>query len=156
MTKKFEYTAHSFEIEITNSAIKRVGLEKFKGVLKSAFKIYIIKYRKEFIYIGHTKTYLSSRFSLGFKATLTVGNNGYHGYKWIKSHRGKKLDLIVFTFPNMIDKIDREIVETIEAELVFQVRTKYGRWPECQNEIHFFNKEKSLIKFSEKLFKEIC
>jgi predicted GIY-YIG superfamily endonuclease len=155
MKNKFHYTKQEFNIEITETAIKPVGSPKFVGISKDAFKIYIIKYDNGFLYIGITKTYLSSRFSLGFNATKKVGHNGYHGYKWIKSHRGKHLNLIVITFPNMTAKGDRELVETIEAELVFQARHEYGKWPECQNEIHFYNNGADVIAFSEKLFKEI-
>ncbi len=155
MKNKLIYIKQKFNIEITETSIKPVDSTKFVGVSKDAFKIYIIKYETDVLYIGITKTYLSSRFTLGFNATKAVGHNGYHGYKWIKSHKGKRLNLIVITFLNMTTKTDRELVETIEAELVFQVRQKFNKWPECQNEIHFYNNGKEVVEFSEKLFKEI-
>lgn len=155
MLEKFDCTKLEFNIEITDTSIKPIGSKKFIGVSKDAFKIYILKCKNEILYIGITKTYLSSRLSLGFNATIKTGHNGYHGYKWIKSHKGKDLNLIVFSFPNLTTKADRVIIETIEAELVFRVREKFNKWPECQNEIHFYNNGKEVIEFSEKLFKEI-
>lgn len=155
MTGKFEYRKKEFGIEITDKSIKPIGTSKFIGISKDVFKIYILKCSNEILYVGITKTYLSSRLALGFNATIKTGHNGYHGYKWIKSHKGKPLNLIVISFPNLTTKADREIVETIEAELVFRVREKFNKWPECQNEIHFYNNGKEVIEFSEKLFKEI-
>ncbi|MGL4908485.1 MAG: GIY-YIG nuclease family protein [Bacteroidales bacterium] len=152
---KLEYKKQEFTIQITDKAIKPVDTPKFIGVSKNDYKIYIItNNNQDLLYIGITKTYLSSRFSLGFNSTNKVGHNGYHGYKWVKEYSGKQLNLTLITFPNM-DSEDKQLVETIEAELVFFARQHFGKWCECQNEIHFYNNGKELIDFSEKLFKEI-
>jgi putative hydrolase of the HAD superfamily len=155
---KFIYKKKEFDIEISENSIKPKGLSKFYDIPKDAYKIYIVKDGNKFLYIGITKTYLSSRFTLGFNATIKVGHNGYHGYKWIKDYKGKQLKLIVLSFPNMISKEDKMLIETIEAELAFQVRNEFGRWCEYQNEIHFYNIEDNIDMkiYSEKLFKEIC
>ncbi len=155
MENKFEYEKKEFDIQITDTKIKPKGSLKFYGVPKDAYKIYIVKDEHNFLYIGITKMYLSSRFTLGFNATIEVGNNGYHGYKWINECREKTLKLIVISFPNMTAADDRNYVETIEAELVYQVRKEFGRWCEYQNEIHFYNKGDEIIRLSEKIFSEI-
>src|SRR6185312_2276009 len=149
MNNKLDYKKHEFKVEISETTIKRVDGQKFAGISNGVFKIYITKYNKDILYIGITKTYLSSRLSLGFNATKKTGRNGYHGYKWIKSHQGKHLNLIVFVFPKLRSEDDRELVETIEAELVFRTRVKHGKWPEQQNEIHFYNKGNGVVEFSE-------
>jgi len=155
MQNKLQNEKRKFEIEITDSGIKPKNSKKFFDVSKDAFKIYILKHATEILYIGITKTYLSSRLKLGFDATKEIGHNGYHGYKWIKTHKGKDLNLLVLVFPKLTDKADREIVEAIEAELVYRVREKFNKWPDCQNEIHFYNKGEEIITFSKKLFEEI-
>jgi len=167
MKKELEYIKQEFVIEIKDKAIKPVGATKFAGVSKDKYKIYIVtNNNNDLLYIGITKTYLSSRFSLGFNSTKIVGHNGYHGYKWVKDYNGKQLKLTIITFTNMKtadkeeDKVkvkleNKEIVETIEAELVFLARTHFGKWCECQNEIHFYNKGKEIVDFSAKLFNEI-
>ena len=157
MQNNLIYDKKEFLIQVTETSIKPINSEKFIGISKNAFKIYVIKNQNDFLYVGITKTYISSRFMLGFNATKKVGNNGYHGYQWVNMHKGKELKLIVFSFPNMIknETEERQTIESIEAELVFQIRSKYNKWPECQNEIHFYNKGNEIVKFAEKLFEEI-
>lgn len=93
-------------------------------------KIYLVKGSSFYQYVGATFQPINKKLYQGLKAD---GKHGYHGYKW---KRFDKAELIVWTF----DGIDKSQMESIEAELVFQIRNKYGRWPESQNEIHFNNK----------------
>ena len=60
------------------------------------------------------------------------GANGYHGYKWKEI---EKAELFVWNF----DGMDKNQMESIEAEIVYEIRNKYGQWPFFQNEIHFNN-----------------
>ncbi|HMS67508.1 MAG TPA: GIY-YIG nuclease family protein [Saprospiraceae bacterium] len=107
-----------------------VVVSKFSNPLTSKeFKIYIIKNENKILYIGTTKTSIITRLSYGLRAN---GKNGYHGYKW--KTFGKVL-LYVFCF----NDFDKSKIESIEAELAFMTRESTGRWPECQNEIHFNN-----------------
>ena len=47
-------------------------------------------------------------------------------------------------------------VESVEAELVYLVRNKTGKWPKNQNEIHFNNFEIEKAKqVAEKIYKVI-
>ena len=88
MKNKLEYIKQEFVIAVTDKAIKPVGSTKFVGVAKDDYKIYIVtNNNSDLLYIGITKTYLSSRFSLGFNSTNKVGHNGYHGYKWVKEYK---------------------------------------------------------------------
>lgn len=105
-------------------------------------KLYILKAKGRVVYIGYTSQSVGSRFYGGLKAD---GQNGYYGYQW---RRYDKLDLVVFCFPPF-SKIEKErereekFAQAVEAELVFLVRESTGKWPECQNEIHFFNNNKA-------------
>jgi len=157
MKHKLDYDKKEFLIEVTDSSIKPIDSKKYYGILKDAYKIYVVKYNNDFLYVGITKTYISSRFLLGFNATKEVGNNGYHGYQWVNSHKGKALTLTVFTFLNMTkaEENERKTIESIEAELVYQIRNKIKKWPECQNEIHFYNNGNEIIELGEKLFEEL-
>jgi hypothetical protein len=108
------------------------------------FKIYVVSESKNIIYIGMTMQRISERFAQSFRAYNTKFKTGKcvpggdSGYKWISKHKGKKsnLDLDIFSF-SQID--DRKFIEAIEAEMAFVVRQDTGKWPECQNEIHFNN-----------------
>ncbi len=92
-------------------------------------KIYLVKSSNFYQYVGATFQPINKKLTQGLKAN---GKSGYYGYKWKKLD---KVEIIVWTF----DGIDTSQMENIEAELVFQIRNKYGKWPESQNEIHFNN-----------------
>lgn len=117
---------------------------KFKAPIttRGIPKIYILKAKDKIVYIGYTSQSISSRFNGGLRAK---GENGYYGYQWKKYNR---LDLTVFCFPPF-SKVEEErekeekFAQAVEAELVFLVRESTGKWPECQNEIHFFNVAKA-------------
>lgn len=104
-------------------------------------KIYLVKDDKFYNYIGATIQPIHTKINQGLKSD---GKNGYHGYKWKKLN---KIELFVWTF----DGFNKEQLEAIEAELVFQIRSKYGRWTDYQNEIHFNNK----FTFARELAKDI-
>lgn len=135
------------------------GLDNFDPVDSDSLirskqqKIYVIKSKEEFIYVGYASQSLMTRFGQGFRA---AGKNGYHGYKWKKL---EKVEVHVFVFP-IIDDISakecRLYFEAIEAELVFQIRTISGKWPIYQNEIHF-NNEFSIeaMRIAGELMKEL-
>ena len=47
--------------------------------------------------------------------------------------------------------MNKEQIENIEAELAFLIRTKTGKWPLNQNEIHFNNKFDNGKEIAEKM-----
>ena len=101
-------------------------------------KIYIIRHNTKIVYVGITTQSISNRLRYGLGAE---GRNGYHGYKWKNLN---EIDLFVFFFNDSIEKI-----ETVEAEIVYLIRSKTGVWPEYQTEIHFHNatqKEKAAAR----------
>ncbi len=94
-------------------------------------KIYILKEGKEILYVGITKRPLSERFRYGLTAS---GKNGYHGYAWkalARKVQSGPIDLFVYVFNS------EERTEVIEAEVVYLIRNKTGKWPRYQTEIHF-------------------
>lgn len=117
-----------------------------KPLTSSDYKIYVITFQKKILYVGTTKSSLKSRLNSGLKAS---GKNGYHGYKW-KNEKNIRIFIWNFTELNKVQ------IENIEAELAFVVRTKTGKWPESQNEIHFNNlyQEKGK-KIAEKMYDKI-
>ncbi len=58
-------------------------------------------------------------------------NYGYHGYKW--KDQLKEAELLVW---HCSDQTSSH-AEAIEAELVYYIRKKTGKWPKYQMEIHF-------------------
>jgi hypothetical protein len=125
--------------------------------LKKRPKIYILKDKENIIYIGYTSQSIANRLRYGINPKWA---KGYHGYKW-KVH--EKLELLLFVFDNKLiedqnekDKTFIRFVESVEAELVYLVRSKTGKWPENQNEIHFNNFEiKKAKQVAEKIYKAI-
>jgi len=94
-------------------------------------KIYILKEGREILYVGITKMPLSSRFRYGLTAS---GKNGYHGYAWkalARKVQSGPIDLFVYVFNS------EERTEAIEAEVVYLIRNKTGKWCRYQTEIHF-------------------
>jgi len=136
-----------YKIEIVNSAchcIEVNGQETSHFIApdtKSGIqKPYIVKYDEDICYVGITSQPMSSRLRLGFK---DEGHYGYHGYKW--KEKLKEAELLVWHFPDQTNAY----VEAIEAELVYYIREKTGKWPKYQMEIHFHRAseiEKSIAK----------
>jgi len=94
-------------------------------------------------------TSIKTRFQRGCAAfnhyiDKEKARNGYKGYKWLDKTLNPKrnLTISVVIFPEEYDsKPKRSFIEAIEGELVYLVRQNTGRWPACQNEIHFSNCE---------------
>jgi len=120
------------------------GLANKKGP-----KIYILKINKEIAYIGITRQPLSNRFRYGLSAT---GENGYHGYAWkelANSGESEPIDLFIYRFD------DEKRTEAIEAEIVYLVRNKTGKWPKYQTEIHFHQANAEEINTAKQIYKQI-
>ena len=93
------------------------------------YKLYVLTDPESILYVGTTKSSIKNRLRSGLFAD---GKNGYYGYKW----KGLSLvKLYVWCF----EELDKMKAESIEAELVYLIRKKTGRWPIYQNEIHFNN-----------------
>lgn len=131
------------EILITKDGVKPTT-GKFSGpVLNSGnYKIYIVVFGNVIQYVGKTNQKIGAKLQEGFRIFKSVENggkkpSGYSGYKWIKKHMNNDSPLILFV--EDLDTEDNDYTEAIEAEIAYLVREKTGRWPECQNEIHFHN-----------------
>lgn len=110
-------------------------------------KIYILKQEEEIVYVGYASQSIGTRLGQGIRAN---GANGYHGYKW---KQALELILYVFVFDHLlIGKKNKEdepyvlMAEAVEAELVYLIREKTGKWPCFQNEIHFNNENLNKAK----------
>lgn len=90
-------------------------------------KLYVVKHDKDIYYVGITRQDIRKRLRYGFSAK---GEHGYYGYKWKVRD---SVDLLIWCFPDSTT----EHVEAIEAELVYFIRGKTGKWPKYQMEIHF-------------------
>ena len=97
-------------------------------------KLYMVKNGREIFYVGITSQGISSRLRYGFKA---AGEKGYYGYKW--KDKITEAELLVWCFSGSTPKH----IEAIEAELVYFIREKTGRWPKYQMEIHFHGASES-------------
>ena len=153
------YLVSKTKITISDSGINPSDSPLFEGdVFNSAnYKIYILKHKEDYLYVGKTKQKISTKFKQGFRSYLndTAGNRkaGYGGYKWIKEfiNEDKALELFVFDLGTACTD---NHTEAIEAEIVFKIRKKYDKWPTYQNEIHFFNDFED-FKDAKKVAKEI-
>lgn len=101
-------------------------------VTTRAPKLYIVSVADEPIYVGQTVQSIRARMRLGFTAD---GAGGYHGYAW--RHHFNAVDLDIWLLDDAPEDTELIDLETIEAELVFLLRTHRDRWPEHQTEIHF-------------------
>ena len=116
----------------------------FSGTILNCgnYKIYVLKYGSNYLYVGKTKQKLGNKFGQSFRSYKNdlegKREAGYGGYKWIKEYKNTDKILQLFVFDLGKSCTDNN-AEAIEAEVVFRIRTKYNRWPEYQNEIHFFN-----------------
>lgn len=90
-------------------------------------KLYVVKRDRVIYYVGITTQDIRKRLRYGFSAR---GKHGYHGYKWKNLNA---VELLVWCFPSRT----KEQVEAVEAELVYFIREKTGKWPKYQMEIHF-------------------
>jgi len=136
------------KIKISSKGIHPNEREQFSGTILNGkeYKIYIVSLEGVIVYVGKTKQTIGDKFR---QSILTYQNvqkgkkkvSGYSGYKWVREYldKGVVLDLSVFLLPGKTN----EETEAIEAEVVYLVREKTGRWPEYQNEIHFRNNEEA-------------
>jgi hypothetical protein len=98
---------------------------------KVGFKLYIICHSGIVLYVGVTNRPIRERLRFGEHPD---GTSGYHGYKWMEEPGFYDL----FTWNVTCDGDDPRIqIETLEAEIVFTIRTQTGQWPSGQTEIHF-------------------
>ena len=148
-----------YKIELSGGANKRKIIKKtiegktvnFSSPVtdKNLPKLYVLSIEKEIVYMGYTSQSVSSRLYYGLRANGKNGYHGYHGYKWKQQ---QELSLDVFVFQDFFGKDAKEnimyyqFIEAIEAELVYLVRHKTGKWPKFQNEIHFHNEKLKTAK----------
>ena len=125
---------NKYRIKITDLKIKRIRANgeigkgfDYPDVSDNLPKLYVVKRGKDIYYVGMTTQDIRKRLRQGFSAQ---GEHGYHGYKWKDQDT---VELLIWRFPGST----REYVEAIEAELVYFIREKTGKWPRYQMEIHF-------------------
>lgn len=122
------------------------SVDKFdKPATEVMFKLYVVKYETKIVYVGITKQSMSNRLRQGLQAK---GEQGYHGYQWMDKN---EVDIRIYCYP---DK-DKNWVETVEAELVYQIRNETGEWPECQTEIHFHNATEEQKEEAAEIYREL-
>jgi hypothetical protein len=124
-----------YELAVTSTSYSVTcarGTSKFSGIATSRKpKLYVVSTEDQPIYVGVTKQPIRNRFRLGWNAK---GETGYYGYAWRHHHPRVVLDVWCHDDPPPSnDCLD---IETIEAEVVFLIRTA-GQWPKHQTEIHF-------------------
>jgi hypothetical protein len=152
------FAMKQIQICINEQGIKPCEKSKYMAAIFNSknYKIYVLKKKDSFVYIGKTKQAIGTKFSQGFRSYLNNKNNNrqyyYGGYKWIEPNMNKELHLFVFDlgFAN-----DNEKAEVIEAEIVYLIREKYGKWPVNQNEIHFNNNYQKAITLAGQIFNSI-
>lgn len=154
---KFEVEKYSLLSKPTKSGEASFFLnaelpDKSMALMYSSRLIYIVKDGERFLYVGEAKAELKTRLQRGFVSYRYFkrkgkARNGYKGYKWIKlldsedkSVKGK-LDLYAILFSSKYDE-NREVIEAVEGDLVFEIKRRTGSWPLFQNEIHFNNENK--------------
>lgn len=132
--------------EITSIEFNGQKVKSFKQPdnLGKLPKLYIVKTKSEAIYIGQTTQNIRTRLRQGLKAW---GKSGYYGYMWKDLH---EVDILIWCFPGKNDKY----VEAIEGEVVYLFRSRTGKWPKYQMEIHFHNATKGQIRIAETIFEE--
>ena len=121
----------TFNSDRITGVIAPNGDTKFSGEASIEMpKLYVISDGQQPLYVGVTKQRVRSRLSYGFQSK---GSHGYHGYEWRHKLSCAHVDIWVQRGQ------DRNLrcMETVEAEVVYLIRKKYGQWPKYQTEIHF-------------------
>lgn len=108
-------------------------------------KLYVVKHNNEVCYVGITRQDIRKRLRYGFSAK---GEHGYSGYKWKNL---EEVELLIWPFQD----VSMEVVEAIEAELVYLIREKTGKWPKYQVEIHFHDAPESQIRVARSILREL-
>ncbi len=149
-----DYTLEKYDLKLIDGENNTCKIVLFpqegKAFLKERRKLYLVYHETDILYVGEAHTSIKTRFQRGcnaynyYKKNDDIARNGYKGYKWLDKSLNpqRNLTVSVVTFPEEYDsKEKRSFIEAIEGELVYLVRLNTGRWPECQNEIHFSNCE---------------
>lgn len=110
-------------------------------------KLYVVKANKEFVYVGIARQGMSARLRYGLHPSGQHISHGYHGYQW--KHL-KSVEIYVWLYPENKKRLD--VVESVEAELVFLIRKNTGAWPKYQTEIHFHQPSGKIIKEAQEIF----
>jgi hypothetical protein len=77
--------------------------------------------------------------------TISRGLSRQYSYKFASKDQKVQIDLFAFGLPPKCSEIDAiqapnrvaRFIEAIEAEVVFLIRARTGKWPAHQHEIHF-------------------
>jgi hypothetical protein len=102
--------------------------------------IYIISFGREIIRVGECSSG-ATRFRTGFCGGLRVMRRGqqrknYAAYSWRDNYRGQSVTIDYFNLPKPFS--DNALRRALEAELTFQLRLAFKRWPRVMSEIHFW------------------
>jgi hypothetical protein len=151
----FRYTLHMAD---HNEARKVCSIEKEGACIKNFDKevcqgrrpkIYIVRKGTAILYVGYADQHIGSRLRYGLNPKH---QKGYRGYGW-KGEEDVELFIWVFEpFKTAIKKGDpdydkyKRLVECIEAEIVFRIKSTTGKWPLHQQEIHFGNEHEEVVE----------
>ncbi len=143
----------TYRVVLKDARISSVELN-LHGVLYRTFrdpdtrnrlpKLYVVRSGPDPVYVGQTTQAMSTRLRQGLRAR---GEHGYYGYMW---RHLPEVKILVWCFSNRTGRH----LETIEGELVHLLRSRTGKWPRHQTEIHFHNATKSQKITAEAIFEE--
>lgn len=146
---------YGYTLQLTGDVKRKIGAI-LNGDLAVAFqksltkkknpKIYIIHRYNQVYYVGYAGQPIAARLRYGLNPKSA---KGYAGYKW--KHEDE-VSITIFTFSSAETTLpytdQRLFVEAVEAEVVYGIRNRTGRWPEYQNEIHFNNHNTTEVRIS--------
>ena len=157
-----ELTEHTrYRIEFPYEYVNPKGENGEKAFVppfnREGLKLYVISDGGTPIYVGRTKDPILERLGSG----LRPSPNSY-GYLWRHYLKEATIDIWILTLdkqdisemeedPSMKRakkdnseeaRIEEIIIETLEAEVVFLIRQRAGKWPKYQSEIHFHQSQK--------------
>ena len=142
---------NKYRIQITDSKVRCIEANGEQGqgflypdVSDNLPKLYVVKHGKDIYYVGITRQDIRKRLRQGFSAK---GEHGYHGYKWKNQEIA---ELLIWSFHDST----QEHVEAIEAELVYFIRDKTGKWPKYQMEIHFHGASEKQRQIAESILSQ--
>jgi len=154
-----KYKFEECTLSITQRGIKPTTKVNFSGDIFNSiyYKIYILKDKGKYLYVGKTKQKIGTRLQQGF-SSYRKNKEGkreacYGGYKWIEGYINTDTPLKLFVF-DLGKFFNQNHTEAIEAEIVFEIRKRFGRWHEYQNEIHFFNNQKDASSIAKEILLE--
>lgn len=96
-------------------------------------KLYTYSRDDHLIYVGVAIRGITARLRDGMKAN---GAHGYHGYAWRKDGKPADLDIWLLTHADG-SELHEHALESIECEVVYAYRHRFGQWLPFQTEIHF-------------------